>query len=87
VESIVADPASVDLEGKATVQLRITAVYDNGYEEVVTFQSRYSSGDTKVVTVSVGGMVTAVGAGTTEIEVSYTLGKTTQTVNVPVTVK
>jgi hypothetical protein len=87
VESIVADPASVSLEGKATTQLRITAVYDNEYQEVVTFQSRYSSGDTKIVTVSVGGLVTAIGAGTTNIEVSYTLGKTTKTVKVPVTVK
>jgi hypothetical protein len=87
VESIVADPASVDLAGKATMQLRVTAIYNNEYEEVVTFQSRYTSQDTKIATVSVGGMVTAVAAGTTNIDISYTLGKITKTLTVPVSVK
>jgi hypothetical protein len=87
VESIVADPASVELAGSATAQLRITAVYNNKYEEVVTFQSRYTSESPKIATVSVGGLVTAVAAGTTNIKISYTLGKITKTLTVPVTVK
>jgi hypothetical protein len=87
VESIVAEPASVELAGSATMQLRITAIYNNQYEDVVTFQSRYTSENTKIATVSVGGLVTAVAAGTTNIKISYTLGKTTKTLTVPVTVK
>jgi type IV pilus biogenesis protein CpaD/CtpE len=87
VDSIVASPASVDLAGKTTAQLRITAIYNNDYKEVVTFQSRYSSGDTKIVTVSVGGLITAVAAGTTNITVTYVQGKTTKEITVPVSVK
>ena len=87
VTSIVADPAAVDLTGKATMQLRITAVYSNDYKDVVTNQSRYSTQNNKVATVNTLGEVAAVAAGTTNIEVTYTLGRVTKTLLVPVTVK
>jgi len=87
VTAITPEPASVDITVSGTAQLRITASYSNDYKDVVTFQSRYSSSDTKVAKVSVGGLVTGVSAGSAIINVTYTSGKTTVTTSVPVTVK
>jgi hypothetical protein len=87
LESIIAEPVSVDLAGKATVQLRITAKYNNGYTEVVTFQCRYEIDNDKIATVSAGGKVTAVAAGTARIFVYYTIGNLIKIASIPVIVR
>jgi hypothetical protein len=87
VASIASEPASIDIAVNGTSQLRITAVYNNDYKDVVTFKARYSSDNEKAARVSVGGLVTGVGAGSANINVTYTEGKTTVTTTVKVTVK
>ncbi len=74
------DPASLIFAPNDTRQLTIDALYKNinsgnagnGLLEDITSNSTYKSNNDKVATVTAGGLVQAVDAGTTTIAVSYT---------------
>ncbi len=85
LRSITASPVSVSLAAKGTQQLKITATIDTKTEDVTT-TCTYKSSDAKVATISAGGLVTGVAAGSAKITVSYTKDKVTKTVEISVTV-
>jgi len=87
VKSIAASPNKISLAVKGTQQLTITATDTKGKTENVTAKCTYKSNNEKLATVSKGGLVTGVAAGSANVTVSYTKDKVTKTVTVPVTVK
>ena len=68
----------------ATQQLTVTHTDPSGTETDVTAEADYVSSDEMAATVS-GGLITSVGAGATEVDVSYE--GLTATVAVTVTVE
>ena len=86
LKSIAASPVSANLTANGTQQLKITATVDTTTTDVTT-ACTYTSSDAKVATVSTGGLVTGVAAGSVNISVSYTKGTVTKTATVAVTVK
>ena len=89
LESITVDPTNVNLGLNWTRQITVTATYDKGDPKDVTKQSTYTSSDTKIATVSSGGLITVGGlaAGSVTITVSYTENSVTKTASVAVTAK
>ena len=84
--SIAASPTPVTMPIGETQQLTITATYDDASTADVTGTSTYVSDDETVATVSTGGLITAVGAGSATVSVSYTEGAITETATVAVTI-
>jgi uncharacterized protein YjdB len=87
LKSIAASPGKVSLAVNTTQQLTITATYTKGNTKNVTAQNTFKSSNEKIATVSKGGLIKGVAAGSASITASYTEGKVTKTVTVPVTVK
>jgi hypothetical protein len=54
-----------------TSQLTLTASLSNGTTQDVTSNGRWMIGDSRVVTVTAGGLLTVVGLGRTSVTVSY----------------
>ena len=86
LKSIAASPSTISLIVNATHQLTITATDTAGKTQTVTTTCTYSSSNQQIATVSAGGLVKGVAAGSAHINVSYTKGKVTKTVTVSVTV-
>jgi uncharacterized protein YjdB len=86
LKSIAASPNTISLSVNATHQLTITATDTKGKTETVTTTCTYSSSNQQIVTVSAGGLVKGVAAGSANISVSYTKDKVTKIITVPVTV-
>ena len=87
LKSITASPDKVSLSANATQQLTITATYTKGGGNNVTTTSTFKSSDEKIATVTGGGLVKGIAAGSATITVSHAEGKVTKTVTIPVTVK
>ena len=87
LKSIAPSLSKLSLVVNASQQLTISATYTKGSGKNVTALSIYKSSNDKIATVAKGGLVKGVAAGSASITVSYTEGKVTQTVTVPVTVK
>jgi len=89
LQSITADPADVTLGLNWTRQITVTANYDQGDPKDVTKKCTYTSSDTKIATVSSGGLITVGGlaAGSVTITVNYTEKDVTKTATVKVTTK
>lgn len=87
LQSIKASPSTVSLALNATQQLTVTASDTKGASKNVTATSTYKSSSATIATVTTGGLVKGIAAGSASITVSYAEGKVTQTVTVPVTVK
>ncbi len=87
LKSIAASPDKVSLTVKGTQQLTTTATYTDGTRKNVTAKSTYKSSNTKIATVTKGGLITGIAAGSSTITASYTEGKITKTVTISVTVK
>jgi uncharacterized protein YjdB len=79
--------STVSLARNATQQLTITASYTKGASKTVTATSTYKSSSATIATVSTGGLVKGIAAGSATITVSYTEGGVNKTVTVPVSVK
>jgi len=87
LESIAASPSEVSLTAvNETAQLAITATYSDNSTANVTADSTYVSNNVTVATVSTGGLITAVGEGSTNVTVSYTEAGIEATATVSVTV-
>ncbi len=82
VDSITVSPNSIDTTTGKTQQLTVTAHMSDGTTQDVTDLASYQLGNTTVASVSSSGLVTAEGAGSTSVTVTYQ-GKTA---TVPVTV-
>jgi hypothetical protein len=65
-----------------TAQLAARASLSDGTSQVVTTQATWRSDNTSVATVSSGGLVTAVAAGTTEIRATYQTASANATLEV-----
>jgi len=87
LQSIKATPSTLSLSANATQQLAITASYTKGASKTVTAISTYKSSSATIATVTTGGLVKGIAAGSATITVSYKEGTVTKTVTVPVTVK
>jgi uncharacterized protein YjdB len=87
LQSIKASPSTLSLSANATQQLTITASDSKGISKTVTTISSYSSSNMKIATVTTGGLVKGIVAGSATITVSYREGTVTKTVTVPVTVE
>ena len=85
--SIAVSIDSVIASTKAGWQLGVTAYYSDKSTKNVTTNSVYKSNNTNVATVSAGGLVTAVTAGSATVTISYTEDNRTSVATVPVTVK
>ncbi|WP_426446752.1 S-layer homology domain-containing protein [Paenibacillus sp. S-38] len=78
VESIAVDQAALDLRAGDTHQAVTTAVYaDASLNKIVTDAASYSSDNEAVASVSASGLITAKGAGTAKVTVTYE-GKTAE---------
>jgi len=62
---------SAALKPGDTAQLAATATLSNGATEIVTAQASWRSDNTDIATVSAGGLVTAMRAGSTEVRATY----------------
>jgi hypothetical protein len=62
---------NLNLPGDGEASLVVSGVYDNGQSVDITSASTFVSNDLSVATVSSAGIVSAVGAGSTTIEVDY----------------
>ena len=86
LKSIYSSPLSTDIRINSTLQLDITAIYTDDTKRPITDKSTFKSSDDKIATVTAGGLVTAVGGGSTSIIVSYTENQVTQIATVSVKV-
>ena len=86
LKSIYSSPLSTDIRINSTLQLDITAIYTDDTKRPITDKSTFKSSDDKIATVTAGGLVTAVGGGSTSIIVSYTENQVTQIATVSVRV-
>lgn len=75
LQNISVQPASANLIIGQTQQLAVTAYMSDGSTLDVTNSANYSTANSSIANVSSGGLITANGAGTTNITVSYQ-GKT-----------
>ena len=75
--SIAATPKPASLAVAATAQLTVTGTYSAGPTQDVTASATFSSRDATIATVSSAGLVTAVMAGSTTVDVSVARGGTT----------
>ncbi len=87
LKSLAASPDKVNLVVNGTQQLTITATYTEGSPKNVTSISTFKSSNEKVATVTKGGLIKGIAAGSATITVSYTEGGVNKTVTVPVIVK
>jgi len=89
LQSLTVDPADVTLGLNWTRQITVTANYDKGDPKDVTKKCTYASSNTKIATVSSGGLITVGGlaAGSVTITVSYTEKDMTKTATVTITTK
>jgi len=78
VQSITVDPTSVSMTVGDKRQVAVSAAYSNGTTADVTGTATYQSSNRNVAAVSDGGLITAIGAGSAVITVSYG-GKTAET--------
>ncbi|RNB51743.1 peptidase S8 [Brevibacillus gelatini] len=85
VQSLTATPASLNLLAGQTEGLQVTATYQDGKTADVTKQAAYVAQDPTVATVQADGLVTAVKAGSTSIQISF--GGVSTSVPVVVTVE
>ena len=76
VTSITVSPTNSVLQVGDTEQLSATGKTADGYTVDVTPGATWTSSDRSVATISAGGLVTAVGGGTADIEVKYQDGRT-----------
>jgi hypothetical protein len=90
--SIMAYPVRISIAVNVTSSnLTINAIHSqngssNGAMKAVTNNLTFVSRNENVAVVNSAGQVTGVSAGTTNVTVSYTEGKVTRTVEVPVTI-
>jgi hypothetical protein len=64
---LIVEPESVSLEAGDTVQLRATAAFSDGTRSDASSQVRWITGSGSIATVELGGLLTAVAPGNTEI--------------------
>jgi hypothetical protein len=64
---LIVEPASVSLEVGDTVQLRATAAFSDGTRSDAASQVRWITGSGSVATIELGGLLTAVASGSTEV--------------------
>lgn len=64
---LIVEPASVSLEAGDTVQLRATAAFSDGTRSDAASQVRWITGSGAVATIELGGLLTAVASGSTEV--------------------
>ena len=81
---IAVSPPSVTLTTGDTQALAVTGSYSDGSTETLTTRVTYTSTNTAVATVSTGGVITAVGAGTAAINLADSANAATATVSVTV---
>jgi len=86
LKSIASLPSTISLAINASNQLTITATDTKGKTETVTTKCTYISTNQTIATVSTGGLVTGVAAGSGNVSVSYTKDTITKTITVPVIV-
>jgi len=82
LQTIVITPPTPSLPATQALQLTATGIYDDGSNKNLTGKVTWSTGASNVVTVSSGGLMTAVNAGTTTITASQAIvsGSTSATV-------
>jgi hypothetical protein len=87
LSSITVSPGSQTLSSGSTLQLAATGSYSDGSSKVLTSSATWSSSNTAAATVSSGGLVTAVKAGSSSISATFggITGSATLTVPVAVT--
>jgi uncharacterized protein YjdB len=85
LSSIAVTPSSPTILPGATQQMTATGTYQGGGTQNISSQVTWSSGTTSVATVSSGGVVTAVTAGTSTITATLNgvMGSTVATVQAP----
>ncbi len=64
---LIVEPESVSLEAGDTVQLRATAAFSDGTRSDAASQVRWITGSGSVATIALGGLMTAVAPGNTEV--------------------
>jgi len=83
VQNITVAPTHVSVSAGMTQQLTVNATYSDGTTKDVTAQATYQPAQTNIATVSAGGLITGVAAGTTTVSVKF--GDKTTSVAVTVT--
>src|SRR6185295_11224618 len=63
-----------------TSQLTVTATFSDNTTKDVTSEGRWTVGDTRIASVSPGGLVTVMGYGSTFISFSYPMAGTSRTI-------
>ncbi len=71
LQSVTVSPSSSQLSTNATLQLTATAHYSDNTTQDVTSTATWSTVSSAVATVDTAGLVTGVGAGTTNIQALY----------------
>ena len=71
VDELLVTPASATIAVGETIQLTATITRTDRAEETVTSLATWTPIDSRIATISSGGMVTGVAVGTTEMRASY----------------
>lgn len=87
LKAITLSKSDINLKVGDPFKLTVKASYESSSNADVTTKAEYSSSNLSVATVTNGGIITAVGSGSTEITVSYTENGVTKSANCSVTVK
>ncbi len=82
LQSVTVSPSSSQLSANSTLQLTATAHYSDSTTQDVTNTATWSTGSSAVATVDSTGLVTGVGAGTTNIQATYNSTSGTSSITV-----
>ena len=93
LNSISVSPVRISvLVNDTSSNITVDAIYSSNYtagggSKTVTANLTYLSSNVSIATVTAGGQIRGIAAGSANITVSYTEGNVTKTRNVPVTVR